>query len=175
MYKNTKLINIFGGPGIGKSTAALDLSAKLKKKGYDAELVTEVSKDFTWEKRTKTLEIQPYVTIKQYRNLIRLHGQVDYIITDGPILMGIVYAKLYDDLPESYTRLVFDLHEKFDSLNINLTRKFDYYPNGRNQNEEDAKSIDVKIKEVLDFYSPDYVECTSDKIKKTVRKELGLW
>lgn len=80
----TTFINLFGGPGTGKSTAAASLFAEMKKKGMDVELVTEVAKDFVWEERQKTLEIQPYITVKQYRNLFRLKGKVDYVITDAP-------------------------------------------------------------------------------------------
>ena len=33
--KNTLLINIYGGPGAGKSTAAAGVFYELKKNGYD--------------------------------------------------------------------------------------------------------------------------------------------
>ena len=80
----TKYINIFGGPGAGKSTTAALLFAEMKSGGFKVELVTEVAKDFVWEDRSTTLSIQPYITIKQHRNLVRLKGKVDYVITDAP-------------------------------------------------------------------------------------------
>lgn len=59
----TTYVNIFGGPGVGKSTTAADLFVAMKKAGYNVELVTEVAKDFVWEDRSTTLTIQPYITI----------------------------------------------------------------------------------------------------------------
>lgn len=61
----TMYVNLFGGPGAGKSTTAASLFAEMKKLGKNVELVTEVAKDFVWEERQKTLEIQPYITVKQ--------------------------------------------------------------------------------------------------------------
>jgi len=57
----TKYINIFGGPGAGKSTTAALLFAEMKSGGFKVELVTEVAKDFVWEDRSTTLSIQPYI------------------------------------------------------------------------------------------------------------------
>lgn len=144
----TTFINIFGGPGSGKSTTAARLFHEMKIAGYDVELVTEVAKDLTWEKRIETLKIQPYVTIKQYRNLVRLKGKVDYVISDSPIVLGLVYADLYNmDLPKSYWDFIRDLHDEIlePSINVLLRRSFKYQENGRNQNEEGAIELDEMI------------------------------
>lgn len=149
MDKNTKIINFFGGPGIGKSTSAMDFSVRLKKLGLDVEYVPEVAKDFVWEGRTKTLEIQPYVTTKQYRNLRRLVGQVDFIVTDAPILMGVYYAEKYDVLPKSFSEFVIDSHNQFNNTNILLKRQYQYNPVGRNQTELEAIEIDSELEKLL--------------------------
>ncbi len=149
----TKYINIFGGPGVGKSTTAAALFVEMKKAGMKVELVTEVAKDFVWEDRSTTLGIQPYITIKQYRNLVRLKGKVDYVITDGPIMLGCVYADLYaSHLPPSYKQFIVDLHksELNPSVNIVLKRSFDYDSTGRYQTENEARSLDSAIEKTLD-------------------------
>jgi predicted ATPase len=148
----TKYVNLFGGPGVGKSTTAAALFVEMKKAGYKVELVTEVAKDFVWEDRQTTLSIQPYITIKQFRNLIRLKDKVDYVITDAPILMGCVYADLYaSHLPASYKQFIVDLHkqELDPSVNIVLRRAFEYDTTGRYQSEKTAMDIDSAIAEVL--------------------------
>ena len=149
----TKYINIFGGPGVGKSTTAAAIFVEMKKRAMNVELVTEVAKDFVWEDRATTLTIQPYITIKQFRNLVRLKGKVDYVITDAPILMGCVYADKYaPNLPASYKQFIVDLHkqELDPSVNIVLRRVFDYDSNGRYQNEDEAHQIDRDMQSMLD-------------------------
>lgn len=149
----TKYINLFGGPGVGKSTTAAAIFVEMKRRGMNVELVTEVAKDFVWEGRMKTLDIQPYVTIKQFRNLYRLKGKVDYVITDAPILLGCIYADKYaPTLPASYKQLIVDLHkqELDPSVNIVLERLFDYDSNGRYQSEEEALQLDRDIQNILD-------------------------
>lgn len=148
----TKYVNLFGGPGVGKSTTAAALFVEMKKAGHKVELVTEVAKDFVWEDRQTTLTLQPYITIKQWRNLARLKGKVDYVITDAPILMGCVYSDMFTPhLPVSYKQFIKDLHkqELNPSINIQLQRMFNYDPTGRYQTEDQAKEIDNRIKSVL--------------------------
>lgn len=41
---NTIVVNLFGEPGAGKSTAAMDITARLKRKGINAEYVSEFAK-----------------------------------------------------------------------------------------------------------------------------------
>lgn len=44
------LINFFGAPGAGKSTASAYIFSKLKMAGVNAEYVPEFAKDKVWEK-----------------------------------------------------------------------------------------------------------------------------
>ena len=41
------VVNLYGGPGAGKSTAALQLVAELKKRGINADYVSEYAKELT--------------------------------------------------------------------------------------------------------------------------------
>ena len=135
----TKYINLFGGPGVGKSTTAAAIFVEMKRRNMNVELVTEVAKDF--------------VTIKQFRNLYRLKGKVDYVISDSPILLGCIYADKYaPDLPASYKQFIIDLHkqELNPSVNVVLKRVFNYDPNGRYQSEEEAHQLDRDMQNVLD-------------------------
>lgn len=49
------IINLYGSPGSGKSTAAAYIFSKLKMKGVECELVTEVAKDLVWDENSKAL------------------------------------------------------------------------------------------------------------------------
>ena len=53
--KNTLIVNLFGGAGIGKSTLMARIFSELKVQGYDCEMVTEFAKDLVWKKELKLL------------------------------------------------------------------------------------------------------------------------
>ena len=57
----TKIINLFGGPGCGKSTTASGIFYELKKRGYECELSPEFAKDKVWEDSLRTLDDQIYI------------------------------------------------------------------------------------------------------------------
>jgi len=158
----TTYINLFGGPGVGKSTLAAELFARFKKQGKSVELVTEFVKDLVWENRQSTLEIQPYVSMKQFRNLVRLRGKVDYVITDSPLIKDLVYARRYaPDLPQAYHELLFRLHESLvDSINILLSREWEYDRVGRYQDEDQARELDAELRFMLELHEVDYYECS---------------
>ena len=152
---NTQIINLFGGPGTGKSTIAALVFGELKKKGYEIELVTEYAKDKVWEESYKTLENQIYVFGKQLHRIWRVKNKVNFIITDSPILLSIIYDKEKND---NLKRLVLDVHNNFNNINILIKRDTIYNPNGRFQNEIEAKLIDKQIINLLKNDSIDFHE-----------------
>jgi len=66
--KNTLIVNMFGGPGCGKSSMATSVFSHLKWKGWNCEYVSEVAKDLVWEDSLQTLGDQFYVSAKQYHS-----------------------------------------------------------------------------------------------------------
>lgn len=81
----TKVINLFAGPGAGKSTTAAALFVLMKTEGYKVELVTEYAKELVYAEDWETLNWQPAVTKEQDARQRRLVGKVDWIITDSPL------------------------------------------------------------------------------------------
>lgn len=174
------VVNIFAGPGTGKSTCASLLFGKLKVAGINAEYVSEFAKDLTWEGRSKALECQPYIMAKQLWKLHRLQGQVEVAITDSPLMLAHVYgARAYS---KNFGAFVFDAHKKFDNLNFHLQRDPEahpFNPKGRSQDEEEAKQIDTDIFWMLSSYdivTEDFRmegEITADRMKDKVLKVLA--
>lgn len=140
-----KVINLYGGPGTGKSTTAAGLFNLMKLEGMNVELVTEFAKDITWEGHLNILEDQLYILAHQNRRLHRLRDKVDYIITDSPIIMGLVYNRVID----SFKKYVFDLFNSYDNCNYWLLRTKPYSTVGRNQTEEEARKKDYEIRDLL--------------------------
>ena len=50
-YKNTIVVNLFGGPGSGKSTFMANLFYHLKCRGVEVVMAPEFAKDSVWEER----------------------------------------------------------------------------------------------------------------------------
>jgi len=142
----TKVINLFAGAGCGKSTIASQLFAEMKWKGLSVELVNEAAKEMTWEKHHNLLADQLYVSAMQNRKLERLRGQVEYIITDSPLLLCQVYAETYHP---SFQQTIRDIFDTYDNINYRFIRHKPYNPNGRNQTEQEAIEIDRKIRTAL--------------------------
>ena len=114
-------------------------------KGINCELITEFAKDKTWEKNYSALRCQEYVFGKQSYKMDRCRDQVDVIITDSPLPLGIFYNQ-NPVLGRHYESLVMDVFNTYDNLNFFINRKKPYNPIGRNQTEEEAKEIDERIK-----------------------------
>jgi nicotinamide riboside kinase len=166
------IVNIFGGPGAGKSTTAAGLFNLLKLNKYKTELVTEYAKDATWEQRHNTLENQFYITAKQHHRIWRVlkyyedHNIKDSIIvTDSPIILGILYNKYFKHLEPLIINEFFNMTPfKIQNLNIFLNRVKEYDKHGRNQTEEEAKKIDNDIKDLLNFYGINYIKIDGDEL-----------
>lgn len=141
---NTPVVNFFGGPGTGKSTVMAHCFALLKWQGLNVEMATEYAKDKVWEKSSHVLSNQEYVFGKQYKRIKQLQEQVDVVLTDGPILMSLVY---HDDEP--LRNLVLARNNEFKNINIFLERMKKYNPSGRYQTEQEARDLDFKIWNIL--------------------------
>lgn len=152
---NTLYINLFGGPGTGKSTTAALVFGLLKMHKINAELVTEFAKDLVWEERINTLKNQLYITGKQCHRQERLNGKVDIVITDSPLLISCVYTN--DD---NYKQTLLNKHNEFNNLNIFINRSKTYQKIGRSQTKEEAIKIDKKIIELLNNTGISYIELT---------------
>ena len=140
----TIVLNLFGGPGSGKSTGAAYVFALLKMAGVNAELVTEAAKDMTWEESFKNLTDQVFVFGKQAHRLFRCADKVQVIVTDSPIFLSTIYNK-DNKIDNSLYNLVIDVMERYDNINILLNRVKPYNPIGRSQTAEESDGIiDIK-------------------------------
>lgn len=162
-----KIINFFGGPGISKSTSSAQLFSIMKQNSYNVELVTEYAKHLTWSK-SQSINCQPFVFGSQLVQLDILKGQVDYIITDSPILLSCIY----NSSPE-LDALALATHNTHETFNILLNRKKKYNPIGRAQSEAESIEIDKDIRKLLNDQKIPHIQC--DGTKEGIERLYDLW
>lgn len=146
MKKNTLIINLYGGPGAGKSTFMANLFYRLKCKGIDVEMAPEYAKDVVWEERNQYFDEQIYIFAKQLHRINRVNGKVEVCICDSPLQNSYIYLK--EDYPE-LKALIDREFARFNNLNFYVKRGNTYMENGRLQTEEQAKDVDKQIEELL--------------------------
>lgn len=169
----TKIINIFGGPGAGKSTTAAGLFYSLKQRGINAELVTEYAKDMTWENRHNILSDQLYILAKQHRRISRIVGKVDYIITDAPFVLGLLYKS--ENYVSSFDPFVMDLWHQYNNICFYLKRgDIEYQETGRNQSMLEAIELDKSLKNLLDTIQIDYTTVNTINGVYSILKSLNI-
>lgn len=142
----TLVVNLFAGPGAGKSTSMAYIFAKLKSAGFNCEMAPEFAKEKVWENSLDVLNNQIYVFGKQHHTIHRLLGKVDIIITDSPLLLSIHYGS---KCSKAFKLLVLEEHQKLNNINYFIVRSKKYNPKGRLQTEEQSIEIDSKIKNII--------------------------
>lgn len=156
------VINLFAGPGAGKSTGAAYIFSQLKMLGINCEYISEFAKDKTWEGNLFALSCQEYVFGKQSYRLFRCADKVDVIITDSPIILSIIYN--HDEvLGEDFNNVVLKKFNSYNNLNYFIKRDKPYQPIGRNETENEAKNIDNTIKDFLASKDVDFCEIVGNE------------
>lgn len=178
----TTVINFYGGPGAGKSTLAAELFGYMKSLRKNVEYVSEFAKDLVWRQAQAQLDDQLYIFAKQHHRMYILLHQVDYIITDSPLLLSLHYGgramnKFKSDDPlsdywsNSFMHLVFATVDMYDNLHFFVDRKDrQYIQVGRYQTEEQAKQVDESVRSILERFVDEYHNVSSlDEVIKHLR------
>jgi hypothetical protein len=155
MSKDTLVLNLLGGPGTGKSSTRAGVFSNLKWRNINCEEAPEFAKEKVWEGSLNILNNQIYVFGKQLHALHRIDGQVDVAITDSPLLLSLIYGT--HESPE-FKALVLEVFGRFNNFNIFLNRKKPYNPKGRLQTEDQARGLDLKIRDLLDSNDIPFME-----------------
>lgn len=145
-------INIYAGPGAGKSVVASVVYSNMKICGYNIELVSEYVKAWAYEGRNINLFDQVYIFAHQLRReSLVLCNSDNIIITDSPVPLSICFAKR-NGVKSWYhlQEIANEFEHRYPSYNIFLNRgDCKYKQDGRYETEEQAKEMDDLVRSHL--------------------------
>lgn len=173
----TRVIDIIGGSGLGKSTTACGLFYHMKLKSYHCEIVTEFVKRLAWQGRKITALDQLYITGQQTQSENILYGKVDWIITDSPVLLSGIYDSYYNKRNSvAHTVLDFLNESKIKHHYYLLQRTKPFDDRGRYETEEQAKEIDSFTKQKLLEWNIPFTEviCKDEDRVNYIMENLSL-
>jgi GTPase SAR1 family protein len=164
-------INIIGAPGVGKSTISALLFANMKIRGYSVEYVQEYVKKLVWTGDFESINNQYYLSKKTFETLNQIvsSGSIEFCISDGPLLHGLVYNIQNTNNTsniEKTEKFILDCISKFNNINIYLepVPGREYETAGRIHTEEESKQVGNLLKDLLQKNKIDYVSFPADPI-----------
>lgn len=141
--KKTTVINITGGSGLGKSTAAAMLFALMKMRGYSVELVQEVAKELLYKGYTLGPHLQPEILRLQSDKERYLYNKVDFVITDSPLILCPIYEQYYGGTSNTLDNALSLQSDDAKHVYIMLKRKPEYHDKAwRNETADQAAIVD---------------------------------
>ena len=175
--KQPIVINGYGGPGAGKSTACMEITAALKKEGYNAEYVQEYAKELVYEKDMDMLDGSPehqYEILKeQTRRMDRLYDQVDFIVTDSPVMLNTIYNK---QLTPEYESLVNELQGEYINYSFFMERDAsNFEEEGRIHNLTESIEKDNEIKNMLQKNEIKYKTYNHENVNEIVNDAIDFY
>lgn len=175
--KQPIVINGYGGPGAGKSTACMEITAALKKEGYNAEYVQEYAKELVYEKDMEMLDGSPehqYEILKeQTRRMDRLYDQVDFIVTDSPVMLNTIYNK---QLTPEYESFVNELQEEYINYSFFMERDVsNFEEEGRIHNLTESIEKDNEIKDMLQRNEIKYKTYNHENVNEIVNDAIDFY
>jgi len=149
----TKVINIIGGPGSDKSLFSSAIILHLNLHHKTVEIIPDYAKSLVWQQNFEVLKNQYFIAQRQYEMLNLLDGQVQFLITECSLPQVLYYNEHYEDnicdISKTRTQIL-EWYGQHDNVNI-LVERGDkkYMHTGRFQDEEQARSIDRGLRDLL--------------------------
>ena len=164
-HANSELtvINLFGPPGIGKSSLKSGLFWHMKSRHESVEEVQEYAKYLTITERTWQLrEEQLYLFAKQHHSMFVLRGKYEFCITDSPLLLTAYYAPK-DVTPPAFYDCVYQYNKTFKNINFFVHRDLSdpeqyFEEQGRWHKREDSIRIEKEQRLFLDSLGVEYID-----------------
>lgn len=150
-----KVVNLFGAPGIGKSSVRAGLFWLMKSRHHSVEEVTEFAKQLVlegteWQLRDNQIRL---LADQHHRQLIISRNGYKFAVTDSPLLLCSFYAP--PEIFPSFHALAHEAHASFENFNFLLTRNLEgpgevFEDRGRLQTREESMQIAQRMQDYLE-------------------------
>jgi len=159
----TCVLNFYGAPSSGKTTAAAMAFVAAKKRGYTAALVQEYASELILAGQTDLLLNQTLLFDEQLRRILISYGKVDFVMVDSPLLLNVVFHRIRSTAPDKdFEQSVIAADGQFIQKNFLLAYHPERYsPDGRVTTRNDGFMIHEGIKNVLKETQTPYIEFDS--------------
>ncbi len=171
----TLVVNLFAGPGAGKTTCAWAIASKLKMLHINTEYVSEYAKELVWDGKLEELKDQMKVSTMQHNRIKRLYDKVDVIVTDSPVLLGLYYGE--GKLSEVQRAVISNWHKETESFNLFIQRGNYYEQAGRLEDKQAAEGVDAELRRILynenvyyGEYNQNRLDTVTNNIVTTLRR-----
>jgi len=173
--KTTLNVNLYAGPGVGKSVTAAALFVALKMRGVHAELVNEYAKELVYDGVIAKTS-QRDILEEQLRRQARLQGKVDVVVTDAPPLITLMYASELCEPPavQELEQLLSRSTEGWHNLEVLLHRdvRQSYEQAGRYQSAEQAREFHERG--LVPFLSQRLPHCLHVQVQASLDEHVRL-
>lgn len=168
-------INLFGGPGVGKSTTSAGLFYRLKSEGAKTELIQEFAKDLTYSGDYVSLSNQLFVSGMQHHRSFILKDSVDYAIHDSPLILSLMYSQYKGATAKAFEEFIVSLFNEQKNRNYVLVRDTEAHPYmeyGRSQTLDESIAIDKAIREILTKHNIPFIEVPIANAVETIFNDI---
>lgn len=149
-------IELYGGPGAGKSSTAHWIMWYIKRHGlYTAELAVEKIKRAAYAGRQISLDDQKvYTSLQCLEDRAAVNTGADFVVCESPVNLGLVYIAARGGAGLSQTTTIIEKTDlnipEENKIRLNCKREKAYQPKGRWQAVEAAKDVDKDVERLLE-------------------------
>lgn len=144
-----KIIEFFGGPGSGKTTAASYCFSYFKRRGVECEFTREYAQEAIYAQQRYQLSSQFIVCANQYRKYTeQAEAGTQLLFSDTSLLLSQVYGA-HHEANALLVPLLKHLYRDFETIKVFVKRRKEFRTQGRIHNEAQSRELDILMRSKL--------------------------
>ena len=164
-------VSIWGGPSMGKTSVAQQVSGELKRRGYKADYVPEFAKELV---RQGIIHLYDQIEIlaEQHRREKLCHGALDVVVTDSPLPLSLYHCS--DEDKQALERIIDNRTRDWTILNYFVERDLSnaYETEGRYEDVNGALAKHKGLLTILQRRDPGYTALATAEASDFIVAEI---